>query len=89
MLHPLPYHRPAFTKMAGVTVDGEFFAFDCEEINLQNKKLGEAALLPLLESFSRGEFTRLNVLSLVIASACGMMPALSHACYSEWKRNWR
>ena len=46
---------------------GKFFAFDCEEINLHNEKLGEA-LLPLLERFSRGEFTRVKKLSLVIAA---------------------
>ena len=54
--------------MAGVKVGGKFFAFDCEEINLRGRKLGEAALLPLLESFSRGEFTRVKKLSLVIAA---------------------
>ena len=57
----------AIPKMAGVTVCGEFFAFDCEEINLDNKILGEA-LLPLLERFSRGEFTRVKMLKLVIAA---------------------
>ena len=64
---------------------GEFFAFDCEEIHLREKKLSEAAFLPLLESFRRGEFTRVKELSLVIASACEMMAALSHACDSVWK----
>ena len=53
--------------MAGVTVRGEFFAFDCEEINLNYKTLGEA-LLPLLERFSRGEFTRVKKLNLVTAA---------------------
>ena len=53
--------------MEGVTVRGKFFAFDCEEIDLDNKKLGEA-LLPLLERFSRGEFTRVKKLYLVIAA---------------------
>ena len=46
---------------------GKFFAFDCEEINLNGEKLGEA-LLPLLERFSRGEFTRVKELFLVIAA---------------------
>jgi len=64
--------------MAGVAVGGKFFAFDCEDIRLRD--LGEAALLPLLESFSRGEFKRVKALYLVIASACEMMAALSHAC---------
>ena len=59
---------PAFLKMAGVTVGGKFFAFDCEEIDLGAYNLGEAALLPLLESFSQGEFTRVTQLLLVIAA---------------------
>ena len=46
---------------------GKFFAFDCEEIDLSSKKLGES-LLPLLERFSRGEFTRVKKLNLVIAA---------------------
>ena len=46
---------------------GKFFAFDCEEIDLRNKKLDEA-LLTLLECFSRGEFTRVKKLYLVIAA---------------------
>ena len=46
---------------------GKFFAFDCERIDLQNEKLGEA-LLPLLERFSRGEFTRVKKLILVMAA---------------------
>ena len=71
--------------MAGVTVGGKFLAFDCEEIDLGAYDLGEAALLPLLESFSRGEFTRVKELNLVIASACEMMAARSHACNSAKK----
>ena len=57
----------AIPKMAGVTVRGKFFAFDCEEINLNREELGEA-LLPLLERFSRGEFTRVKKLNLVMAA---------------------
>jgi hypothetical protein len=57
----------AIPKMAGVTVRGEFFAFDCEAIHLNGENLGEA-LLPLLERFSRGEFTRVEALYLVIAA---------------------
>jgi len=60
---------------------GEDFAFNCEMIDLSDRELGEAALLPLLESFSRGEFTRVKRLYLVIASACEMMASLSHAWY--------
>ena len=55
----------AIPKMAGVAAHGKFFAFDCEEIDLSSKKLGES-LLPLLERFSRGEFTRVKELILVI-----------------------
>jgi hypothetical protein len=58
--------------MTGVSVGGEFFAFDCEKINLHNKNLGEAALLTLLESFSRGEFTSVKTLHLVIAALASM-----------------
>ena len=46
---------------------GKYFAFDCEEIHLNIEELGEA-LLPLLERFSRGEFTRVKKLKLVIAA---------------------
>ncbi len=53
--------------MAGVTVCGKFFAFDCEKFFLHGEKLGEV-LLPLLERFSRGEFTRVKELLLVIAA---------------------
>jgi hypothetical protein len=65
--------------MAGVTVGGKDFAFDCEWIKLKNQKLSEAELLPLLESFSRGKFSRAKKLLLVIASACEMLAARSHA----------
>ena len=49
---------------------GKFFAFDCETIYLNGENLGEALLplLPLLERFSRGEFTRVKKLNLVIAA---------------------
>jgi hypothetical protein len=53
--------------MAGVTVRGRLFAFDCFRIDLKGEKLGEA-LLPLLERLSRGEFTRVKELFLVIAA---------------------
>jgi hypothetical protein len=53
--------------MTGVSVGWQFFAFDCKGIDLSDKQLGEAALLLLLESFSRGEFTHVKILKLVIA----------------------
>ena len=37
------------TNMAGVSVGGRFFAFDCEEIDLSDAELSEEGLLPLLE----------------------------------------
>jgi hypothetical protein len=43
-------------------------AFDCEDINLADQKLGEAELLPLLHALSRGEFPRLKRLNLVRAA---------------------
>jgi len=76
--------------MAGVTVRGEFFALDCERINLacyasDDHELSEAELMPLLESFSRGKFTRVKQLDLVIASTCDMMAAQSNTCDSVGK----
>jgi hypothetical protein len=58
-------------KRSGVTVYGQFFAFDAREIDLRQEKLNWASksdeLRPLLESFSRGEFAKLHTLNLVIA----------------------
>jgi hypothetical protein len=57
--------------MAGVSVAGRSFAFDCESIDLKGAKLGSTELLLLLECFSRGEFTsvkRLNLNYMVILS---------------------
>jgi hypothetical protein len=59
-------HCSCLPQMTGVIVGGEFFAFHREEIDLSQKKLGEAALLPLLDSFSRGQFTNVQMLNLVI-----------------------
>ena len=56
--------------MAGVSVGGLFFAFDCEEIHLKSAKRSEQELLPLLECFSRGEFTRVKTLKLVMPLHC-------------------
>jgi hypothetical protein len=53
----------------GVIVRGSFVSFDCEEINLGDLKLGEAELLPFLQSFSKGEFTRAKKLNLVCVAA--------------------
>jgi hypothetical protein len=73
---------------SGYCLGVEFFSFHDEYINLRHIDLG-AVKLPLLESFSRGEFTRVKNLYLVIASACEMMVTPSHACYSGGKQNWR
>lgn len=54
--------------MAGVSVRGNLLAYDCEDINLADQKLGEAELLPLLQALSRGEFARLKRLNLVRCS---------------------
>ncbi len=37
------------TNMAGVSVGGRLFAFDCEDIDLSDAELSEEGLLPLLE----------------------------------------
>jgi hypothetical protein len=61
--------QPGMTSnMAGVSVRGNLLAFDCEDINLADQKLGEAELLPLLHALSRGEFPRLKRLNLVRAA---------------------
>ncbi len=67
-----PHMTNAFkrTKMAGVSVGGRFFAFDCEEINLSGANLSEEELLPLLECFGRGQFTRVKTLKLVTPLYC-------------------
>ncbi len=55
----------AVASCGGVIVRGSFVSFDCEEINLGDLKLAEAELLPFLQSFSSGEFTRVKKLNLV------------------------
>jgi hypothetical protein len=57
--------------MAGVSVGGRSFAFDCESIDLKGAKLSSNELLRLLECLSRGEFTsvkQLNLNTMVILS---------------------
>jgi hypothetical protein len=54
--------------MEGVAVRGEFFAFDCEEIRFRGLDVGEAEVLPLLESFGRGQFTRVKRIDLVLVA---------------------
>ncbi len=54
--------------MEGVAVRGEFFAFDCEDITFSGQDVGEAEVLPLLESFGRGQFTRVDRIFLVLAA---------------------
>ncbi len=56
--------------MAGVSVGGRFCAFDREEIDLRSAKRSEQELLRLLECFSRGEFTRVKILNLVMPLHC-------------------
>ena len=75
----------AMLSGGAIVLRGSVFAADCERIDLEGRNLNEDELLPLLESFSRGEFTRVKQLILVIASACEMMAALSHACDSVGK----
>jgi hypothetical protein len=58
------------TNMAGVSVGDHIFAFDCEVIDLFNSNLSEEELLPLLECFGRGDFTRVVILQLVIPLHC-------------------
>ena len=63
--------------MAGVSVRDVFFAFDCETIDLGYEQLREDELLPLLESFSSGQFTRVENLILTVSAA----PRLSFNFY--------
>jgi hypothetical protein len=52
--------------MEGVYVaDVLYIAFDCEEINVKCQNIGQAELLPLLECFSRGQFTRAKMMKMV------------------------
>ena len=52
--------------MAGVTVGGKFFAFDSTRVDLEDRKLSEDELLPLLEAFRDRKFPSLHRLKLVI-----------------------
>jgi hypothetical protein len=53
-------------EMEGVTVGGEFFGFQSFAIELNDGKLSEDVLLPLLEAFRDGKFSRLQSIKLVI-----------------------
>ena len=53
---------------AGVSVRGSWIAFDCEDINLGDLKLGESELMPFLQCFSQGLFSRVKRLNLVNAA---------------------
>ncbi len=55
--------------MEGVTVGGRFFAFDSTAIGLNDRKMSEDELLPLLEAFRDGKFSKLDWLILVISVA--------------------
>jgi hypothetical protein len=67
---------------AGVSVRGSCIAFDSEDINLGDLKLGESELLPFLQCFSRGIFSRVKRLNLVNA-ATALKFDHSHACGAE------
>ncbi len=59
------------TNMAGVSVGGRFFfAFDCETIDVDALNFSDGELLPLLECFGRGEFTRVKAMNLVVPLHC-------------------
>jgi hypothetical protein len=79
--------QPGMTSnMAGVSVRGNLLAFDCEDINFADQKLGEAELLPLLHALSRGEFARLKRLNLVRAASALWPPIdLTYAHGAEGK----
>lgn len=67
---------------AGVSVRGSWIAFDCEDINLGDLKLGESELMPFLQCFSQGLFSRVKRLNLVNA-AIYLKFEYSHACGAE------
>jgi hypothetical protein len=77
--------------MEGVTVGGEFFAFDSERVGLNDRKLREGELLPLLEAFRDGKFSRLKNLILVILVyvQCDENAAGCDSCAAGWKSNRR
>ncbi len=54
--------------MAGVTVLGDFVAFDSRVVDLHSRGLSYDELLPLLESFKEGKFSTLEMLRLVFSS---------------------
>jgi hypothetical protein len=62
--------------MEGVTVGGEFFAFDSERVGLNDRKLREDEMLPLLEAFRDRKFSRLKNLILVMSVAFNVMKTL-------------
>ncbi len=53
--------------MAGVTVRGDFVAFDSRVVDLKGRGLSYHELLPLLESFKEGKFSTLEM-NLVFSS---------------------
>jgi hypothetical protein len=62
--------------MEGVTVGGEFFGFQSFAIELNDGKLSEDVLLPLLEAFRDGKFFRLQSIHLVILIAFNVTKTL-------------
>ncbi len=66
--HITTYRRSKTPKMAGISVGGRFFNFECYEINLYGLNLSESELLRLLECINPGNFTNLMTLMMVIAA---------------------
>ncbi len=62
------YRRSTTQTMAGISVGGRFLKFECHEINLKGLNLSESELLHLLECITRGDFTNLRTLMMVIAA---------------------
>ena len=76
----------AGSKMEGVTVGGKFFAFGSTETKLNDRKLSEDELLPLLEAFRHRKFPSLRWLYLVILNCVqyDTNAAGCDSCAAEW-----
>ena len=76
----------AGSKMKGVTVGGKFFSFGSMEIELNDRKLSEDELLPLLEAFRDRKFLRLYRLKLVILDCVQYDKNTTgcDSCAAEW-----
>ena len=71
--------------MAGVTVGGDFVAFDSRVVDLQFRGLRYDELLPLLESFKQGKFLTLEM-NLVFSSVTNTAAAGSDSCAADWQQ---